>query len=47
MGHAENHHAALNSAYGRETGRKGTLSTPEQYQHKGDWMKGMYLRLMR
>ncbi len=45
-GHAENHHAALNSAYGRDSGRKGTLSTPEQYRHKGDWMKAMYLRLM-
>ena len=47
MGHAENHHASLNAAYARETGRKGTLSTPGQYQHKGDWMKAMYLRLMR
>jgi len=45
-GHAENHHAALNTAYGRDSGRKGTLSTPEQYRHKGDWMKAMYLRLM-
>ena len=46
VGHAENHHATLNAAYGRETGRKGTLSTPEEYRHKGDWMKAMYLRLL-
>lgn len=45
-GHAENHHAVLNSAYGRETGRRGTLSTPEQYRHKGDWMKRMYASLL-
>lgn len=45
-GPGENHHAALNLAYSRETGRKGALSTPEQYRHKGDWMKGRYLELL-
>lgn len=38
----ENHHAALNLAYARESGRKGTLSTPAEYRHKGDWMKRQY-----
>jgi superfamily II DNA/RNA helicase len=46
FGHAENHHATLNSLYGRDAGRKGTLSTPEEYRHKGDWMKAAYLRLL-
>lgn len=45
-GHGENHHAALNLAYGRETGRKGTLSTPAEYRHKGDWMKRRYTQFL-
>ena len=44
---AENHHAALNLAYGREGGRKGTLATAAEYRAKGDWMKRKYLDLMR
>jgi len=46
-GSAENHHAALNLAYARETGRKGTLSTPAEYHHKGDWMKRQYAAFLR
>ncbi|MGE5596479.1 MAG: DEAD/DEAH box helicase [Hyphomicrobiales bacterium] len=42
-GPGENHHAALNLAYARETGRKGSLATPEEYRAKGDWMKRQYL----
>ena len=44
---SENHHAALNLAYSRESGRKGTLSTSAEYRAKGDWMKRKYLELMR
>ena len=46
-GHAQNHHAALNLAYSRESGRKGSLSTAAEYRAKGDWMKRKYLELMR
>ena len=45
-GAGENHHAALNLAYARETGRKGTLSTPAEYRHKGDWMKLRYTQFL-
>ncbi|MCK9519993.1 MAG: hypothetical protein M0R74_13355, partial [Dehalococcoidia bacterium] len=45
-GKGENHHAQLNLAYARETGRRGTLSTPQEYLHKGDWMKRIYLRML-
>jgi superfamily II DNA or RNA helicase len=45
-GAGENHHAALNLAYARETGRKGALSTPAEYRHKGDWMKLRYTRFL-
>lgn len=45
-GPGENHYATLNLAYSRETGRKGALSTPEQYRHKGDWMKARYAELL-
>ena len=44
---SENHHAALNLAYSREGGRKGTLSTAAEYRAKGDWMKRKYLELLR
>ncbi len=44
---AENHHAALNLAYSRDSGRKGTLSTAVEYRAKGDWMKRKYLELLR
>ena len=44
---ADNHHAALNLAYSRESGRKGTLSTAAEYRAKGDWMKRKYVELMR
>jgi superfamily II DNA or RNA helicase len=43
---ADNHHAALNLAYSRESGRKGTLSTAAEYRAKGDWMKRKYVELM-
>ncbi|MGH2625739.1 MAG: hypothetical protein ACRDHY_03710, partial [Anaerolineales bacterium] len=43
---AENHHAALNLAYGAESGRRGALATPAEYRHKGDWMKRRYLELL-
>ncbi len=44
---ADNHHAALNLAYSRESGKKGTLSTAAEYRAKGDWMKRKYMELMR
>ena len=46
-GPGENHHAALNLAYGRTSGRKGSLSTSAEYRAKGDWMKRRYLELTR
>lgn len=46
VGPLENHHAALNLAYARETGRKGALNAPEEYVAKGDWMKRQYSALM-
>ncbi|MEO6397395.1 MAG: DEAD/DEAH box helicase family protein [Tepidiformaceae bacterium] len=47
QGAGENHHAALNLAYARSSGRKGTLSTAEEYRAKGDWMKRRYLELAK
>lgn len=44
---AENHHAALNLAYSRESGKKGALSTAAEYRAKGDWMKRKYLEFLR
>lgn len=46
LGTRENHHAALNSAYARDTGRKGSLSTPSEYRQKGDWMKHRYMEML-
>lgn len=46
FGPAENHHAALNLEYGRQSGRRGALSTPAEYRAKGDWMKRRYMRLL-
>ena len=46
-GAGENHHAALNLAYGRTSGRKGSLSTPAEYRAKGDWMKRRYLEFTK
>jgi superfamily II DNA or RNA helicase len=46
FGGRENHHAALNLAYGRDTGRKGSLSTPQGYRDKGDWMKLRYMEML-
>lgn len=43
----ENHHAALNLQYGRESGKRGALSTAAEYRAKGDWMKRKYLELLR
>lgn len=45
-GPGENHYAALNLAYGREANRRGALSTPAEYRHKGDWMKRRYAELL-
>ncbi|MCC7364943.1 MAG: DEAD/DEAH box helicase family protein [Dehalococcoidia bacterium] len=45
-GPGENHHAALNLAYARESGRRGALSTPAEYTAKGDWMKRQYLAML-
>lgn len=42
----ENHHATLNSAYAKVTGKKGALSTPAEYRAKGDWMKKKYLEML-
>jgi superfamily II DNA or RNA helicase len=41
-GHGENHFAALNLAFARETGLRGALATPAQYRAKGDWMRRQY-----
>jgi superfamily II DNA/RNA helicase len=46
MGKGENHHAALNLQYARETGRRGSLATASEYRAKGDWMKRTYARLL-
>jgi len=46
-GPGENHHAALNLAYGRETGRKGALATSAEYRAKGDWMKRQYMAMLK
>jgi superfamily II DNA or RNA helicase len=43
----ENHHAALNLQFSRETGKKGALSTAADYRLKGDWMKRKYLEFLR
>ncbi len=45
-GRGENHHAALNLAYGRASGKRGTLATPAEYRAKGDWMKRRYAELL-
>jgi superfamily II DNA or RNA helicase len=45
FGATENHHAALNFAYARETGMRGALATPEQYRAKGDWMRRQFLAM--
>jgi superfamily II DNA or RNA helicase len=45
-GPGENHHAALNLAYARETGKRGALATPAEYRAKGDWMKRRYVELV-
>ncbi|MBI2765300.1 MAG: DEAD/DEAH box helicase family protein [Chloroflexi bacterium] len=45
-GPGENHHAALNLAYARESGKKGALSTAAEYRAKGDWMKRQYTALL-
>ena len=42
----ENHHAALNLAYAKESGRRGSLSTPAEYRAKGDWMRRRYMELL-
>ena len=47
MGPGENHHATLNMAYGRASGRKGSLSTSAEYRAKGDWMKRRYVELLK
>jgi superfamily II DNA or RNA helicase len=46
FGSAGNHHAALNLTYARQSGRKGSLSTPAEYRAKGDWMKRRYTEFM-
>ena len=43
FGHGENHYAALNMAYSRATGLRDSLSTPDQYRTKGDWMKRSFI----
>lgn len=46
VGGSENHHAALNLAYAKVSGKKGALSTPSEYRAKGDWMKRKYMELL-
>ncbi|MCC6388123.1 MAG: DEAD/DEAH box helicase family protein [Dehalococcoidia bacterium] len=45
-GPVENHHAALNLSYARETGKRGALRTASEYRAKGDWMKRQYTILL-
>ena len=45
-GPGENHHAALNLAYTRASGKRGTLATVAEYRAKGDWMKRRYTTLL-
>jgi hypothetical protein len=45
-GGGENHHAALNLAYARESRKMGALSTAAEYRAKGDWMKRQYTALL-
>ena len=45
-GRGENHHAALNLAYSRASGKRGTLATAAEYRAKGDWMKRRYTNLL-
>lgn len=46
MGPSANHHRELNGLYGKVTGKRGTLSTPEEYRAKGQWMKARYLEYL-
>lgn len=46
-GAAMNHFQALNAAFSRDTGLRGTLTTPAQYRTKGDWMKARYVELIQ
>ena len=46
VGRSSNHHRELNGLYGKATGKRGTLSTPEEYRAKGDWMKARYLEYL-
>lgn len=47
LGAAVNHHRELNAMYGRATGQRGTLSTPDEYRAKGEWMKAQYVSFLR
>ena len=47
MGYGVNHHQHLNGLYGQLTGKRGRLSTPEEYRAKGEWMKARYLEFLR
>lgn len=46
MGNTTNHYQYLNAQYGKATGKRGALSTPEEYRAKGEWMKARYLELL-
>ncbi len=46
VGGRENHHATLNLAYAKVSGKKGALSTPAEYRAKGDWMKRKYMEML-
>ncbi|MBN9494358.1 DEAD/DEAH box helicase family protein [bacterium] len=46
QGRGENHHAALNLAYTRASGKRGTLATVAEYRAKGDWMKRRYAEMI-
>lgn len=45
-GRSENHHAALNLAYTRASGKRGALATVAEYRAKGDWMKRRYSAML-
>ncbi len=47
FGSAQNHHAALNMAYAKVSGRKGALATASEYRAKGDYMKRQYEAFLR
>lgn len=46
LGTRDNHHKVLNAIYGKLSGKRGALSTPDEYRRKGEWMKKQYAELL-